>query len=219
MKRRLVMTEDGSPSIRVDDLEENFHSQHGAIQEAKHVFIRNGLDACTNDKLDVFEVGLGTGLNAFLAAKWSKEHRVYVKYYAIELYPLESDLFNPFKSLMGELVDDHEDLDKIYNADWNVEVGINASFQLHKIHEDVLKFEPEHESFDVIFFDAFGFRAQPELWSFELLQKMHRVLRKGGMLVTYASRGQLKRDLKSIGFVIETLPGPPGKREMLRAIK
>lgn len=219
MKRQLVITDDGSPSIRVEDLEENFHSSHGALQEAEHVFIRNGLDATTSDTIEVFEIGLGTGLNAFLSAQWANKHTKSIRYTAIELFPLEAKLFRSFAEVIAEKLSENRYLQAIYDAEWNTDVRINPSFILHKVNDDILRFTPEKAAYDIVFFDAFGFHAQPELWSFQVLQKMKELLRPEGMFVTYASRGQLKRDLKTLGFSLESLPGPPGKREMLRATK
>lgn len=219
MKREIIQTSDGSTTIYLPDMDENYHSTHGAIQEVEHVFIKHGLREMEERKLDkiaIFEMGFGTGLNAFLTKIRSKST---IEYTGIEAFPVsdaEIEALN-YVELVGEEFSNEFNL--IHQAEWNESVTIDANFSLKKIEEKIEAFSMPSEEFDLVYFDAFGPRAQSEMWSVEILQKMYDGLKFGGALVTYSARGQLKRDLKSLGFTVESLPGPPGKREMTRAWK
>lgn len=219
MKREIIRTSDGSTTIYLPDMDENYHSTHGAIQEAEHVFIKHGLgemEVREMDKIAIFEMGFGTGLNAFLTKIRSKS---IIEYTGIEAFPVsdaEIEALN-YVELVGE--EFSKDFKLIHQAQWNESVTIDANFSLKKVEEKVEVFSMPSEAFDLIYFDAFGPRAQSEMWNIEVLQKMYDGLKFGGAMVTYSARGQLKRDLKSLGFTVESLPGPPGKREMTRAWK
>ena len=205
MKREVVKTADGSKTIRLVDLDENYHSRHGALQEAEHVFIHNGILAFKHEKhLSIFEMGFGTGLNAFLTC----------------LYSLENDLkINQldYDSLKGN--DYSSIFNKIHSTSWDEKNEINSNFALTKIENKIQNFSFQNEKYDIVYYDAFGPRAQQEMWSLEIFQKLYTSIKEGGFLVTYCAKGQVKRDLKTAGFNIEALPGPPGKREMTRAWK
>ncbi len=218
MKREIIITNDGSTSIYIPEMDETYHSVHGAIQEAKHVFIKNGLGLISKKKINVFEVGFGTGLNAFLAAQYSEENNVLIHYHSIEAFTVELELINQlnYNSLINYKI---QILATIQTTEWEKEIAILETFYLRKIEAKMQDFDPEKESYDIVFFDAFGPRAQSEMWSIEILQKMHDCLIPNGKLVTYCAQGQFKRNLKSIGFKVENLPGPPGKREMTVATK
>jgi len=219
MKREIIQTSDGSTTIYLPDMDENYHSTHGAIQEAEHVFIKHGLREMEErkpDKVAIFEMGFGTGLNAFLTKIRSKST---IEYTGIEAFPVsnaEIEALN-YVELAGE--EFSNDFNLIHQAEWNELVTIDANFSLKKVEEKIEVFSMPSEAFDLIYFDAFGPRAQSEMWNIEILQKMYDGLKFDGALVTYSARGQLKRDLKSLGFMVESLPGPPGKREMTRAWK
>ena len=220
MKREVVITADGSKTIRIIDLDENYHSSHGALQEANHVFIENGLNSLANQtEISIFEMGLGTGLNAFLTAIKAGELGLKVNYFGIEAFPVQIDeiIELDYKNLMGEQFSDL--YLSIHESEWNKLVEINANFSLKKIKGELQNEEMPQAFFDIVYYDAFGPRAQDEMWSKELFQKMYDSIKQGGFLVTYCAKGQVKRDLKSVGFTIEPLPGPPGKREMTRAWK
>jgi tRNA U34 5-methylaminomethyl-2-thiouridine-forming methyltransferase MnmC len=220
MKREVVTTADGSKTIRIIDLDENYHSSHGALQEANHVFIENGLNSLANQtEISIFEMGLGTGLNAFLTAIKAGELGLKVNYFGIEAFPVQIDeiIELDYKNLMGERFSDL--YLSIHESEWNKLVEINANFSLKKIKGELQNEEMPHAFFDIVYYDAFGPRAQDEMWSMELFQKMYDSIKQGGFLVTYCAKGQVKRDLKAVGFTIEPLPGPPGKREMTRAWK
>ncbi|MCO4814792.1 MAG: tRNA (5-methylaminomethyl-2-thiouridine)(34)-methyltransferase MnmD [Flavobacteriales bacterium] len=217
MKRRLILTEDGSSSIYIEEMNEHYHSTHGAIQEANHVFIFNGLKRIKKNNVNIFELGFGTGLNAFLTLIHSSDKMI--SYDTIEAFPVENELLqnlNYVKEIGGEF-DSY--FQKIHSAKWEIPTEISRFFELHKIQSKIQNYNIKANHYDVIYFDAFGPRAQSEMWNKVILQKMHDALVSGGELITYCAQGQFKRDLKSLGFEVVALPGPPGKREMTVAIK
>lgn len=220
MKREIIKTSDGSSTIYLPDMDETYHSTHGAIQEAEHVFIKHGLHAIDSSwrlEVNVFEVGYGTGLNALLTLK----HNIhpYLNYDSIEAYPVSKDDIDRMRycDMVGEEYKMY--FDKMTRCPWGKKESLRFGMRLLKIHEKLQDYTLEQGKYDLIYFDAFGPRAQSEMWKPEILQKMYDGLQKGGALVTYCAKGQFKRDLKSIGFEVESLPGPPGKREMTRAWK
>jgi tRNA U34 5-methylaminomethyl-2-thiouridine-forming methyltransferase MnmC len=220
VKREVIQTADGSSTIRIEEMDENYHSGHGALQEARHVFIRNGIDLLKEKKtIRVFEMGFGTGLNAILAAEFALKNDVFVDYFGIEAYPVEEALISQLNYIDLVSEDLKETFNQMHTASWNVKHQLTPSFQFQKIHAKIEAWEHEKSSFDIVFFDAFGPRAQGEMWDITILKKMHELLVPGGIFVTYCAKGQLKRDLRSLGFEVESLPGPPGKREMTRGVK
>jgi tRNA U34 5-methylaminomethyl-2-thiouridine-forming methyltransferase MnmC len=217
-KKEIFTTNDGSTTFYLPEINEYYHSHHGAIQEAKHVFLKNGL--LFNDKLKeikILEIGFGTGLNAFLTLLESKNKQL--EYHTIEAYPLNSEQIaqlNFVKLINQNLLDLFH---KIHSSDWEKLQEITTSFLLKKNKLKIQDFKPKNQFYDLIYFDAFGPRVQPEMWTIEIFKKMFIFLKPKGILVTYCAKGQVKRDLKSVGFTVETLAGPPGKREMIRAIR
>jgi tRNA U34 5-methylaminomethyl-2-thiouridine-forming methyltransferase MnmC len=213
----LITTEDGSHSLFRPDLNETYHSRHGAIQESKHVFIRHGLDhwlAGTNEKqLVIFEVGFGTGLNAWLTWQEARKKQLHVKYISIEAYPLQRDVWKQLNYAAGDSL-----FNALHETPWNVAGSIDGYFELLKI-EGKLEDVALNESLDIVYFDAFAPGKQPELWEFPMLQRVCTPLRTGGVFVTYCAKGQLKRDLRALDLKVETLQGPPGKKEMIRATR
>lgn len=221
MKRRIIVTNDGSNTIYVEDLDETYHSMNGAIVEANHVFVEAGLLECakSKSKISIFEMGFGTGLNALLTSLKAKELGLEVCYFGIEAFPVEDEILGAIEySNNLEANADNEFL-QIHAVKWNELVKINDCFSLQKIHSKIEDYVVKENSIDLIYFDAFGPRAQKEMWDVNILQKMYNMLAENGILVTYCANGQFKRDLKSLGFRIEALAGPPGKREMTRAMK
>ena len=220
MKREVIETADGSKTIRIIELDENYHSSHGALQEALHVFIKNGLlEFKDKPQISIFEMGFGTGLNSFLSAIKASELNLKIQYSGVESFPVnEEELIQlEYAKLVG---DENIDLyTKLHSVPWGEFSTISDHFTLKKIQSELQILELEVESFDIIYYDAFGPRAQEEMWSVELFQKMYDSLKTGGFLVTYCAKGQVKRNMKAVGFTIEPLPGPPGKREMTRAWK
>lgn len=219
MKQEIIVTSDGSKTIYLPELDETYHSSHGAVQEAKHVFIQNGLDAFADKDIAVFEMGFGTGLNALLSFIQAEKNTTSIHYTGIEAYPVATDiaLQMDYCQLVGE--EHSAKFEQLHTVNWNEKIQLSDQFSFKKVHQKIEDYTPELDSFDIVFYDAFGPRAQETMWAPAILQKMYDMLKDGGFLVTYCAKGQVKRDLKALGFEIEALPGPPGKREMTRAWK
>ena len=219
MKREIIITDDGSTTIRIPDWDENYHSTHGAIQEAKHVFIKNGLDLFqSQDSISILEIGFGTGLNAFITflETINKEK---VNYVGVEAYPISEEEIAQMNYVSELDAKKYQEVfDKMHSCDWESQQKITDNFTLTKRKQFFQDIEDKNQ-FDLIYFDAFGFPLQPELWSEVIFKKMYDALLPKGTLVTYACRSSIKNAMLSVGFSIEKLPGAPGKREMLRATK
>lgn len=219
MLRQIITTSDGSTTIHLPEWDENYHSKHGAIQEAYHVFIKNGLSLCTKQEVTILEIGFGTGLNAFITYLESIKNKVTIDYTGIEAYPLtESEVFamNYLEELKA--VEYQKIFREMHQCQWEEKALLDSSFSLtkRKLFFEEIK---DLNSFDLIYFDAFGYRVQPELWSTLIFQKMYDALKEEGILVTYAARGVVKRSMEEVGFTVKKVPGPPGKREMMIAFK
>lgn len=217
-KIEIRQTADGSNTLYLPDLDETYHSNHGAMQEALHVFIEHGLTFVAQDKksISVFEMGFGTGLNALLTAQWGEKHQKKIQYTGVELHPLSEEIWRQMDYVQGK--SEGEEYAKIMSAAWENYQDIHPYFELRKIERDVLQLEL-HEQVDLVYYDAFGPRAQAEMWEIPVLTKMYELLKPCGVFVTYCAQGQMKRNLKSLGFELSELPGPPGKRAMTRATK
>jgi tRNA U34 5-methylaminomethyl-2-thiouridine-forming methyltransferase MnmC len=219
MKREIVQTSDGSTTIYLPDWQENYHSKHGAIQEAKHVFIKNGFSQFKTDEISVLEIGFGTGLNAFITFLEAEKSTTKVNYTGVEAYPVEATEMAQMNYVSELQATDFESkFKKMHTCEWNSNVKISETFCLTKRQQFFNEID-DVAQFDLIYFDAFGYRVQPELWSTEIFKKMFEALKPGGILVTYAARGVVKRSMIEVGFTVEKLEGPPGKREMFRASK
>ena len=219
MKRVVVHTADGSTSIHLPDWNESYHSKHGAIQEAQHVFIKNGLDLFQNQTISILEIGFGTGLNAFITLLESPKRQLTVHYTSVEAYPvtlLEVQAMNYVTELHAQ--DQAYLFDEMHSSAWEKEVDLTPTFSICKRQQRIQDIQ-DVQQFDLIYFDAFGYRVQPELWSDEIFRKMYAALKPNGVLVTYAATGAVRRSMLAAGFTVEKLAGPPGKREMLRAKK
>lgn len=217
----LKITGDNSHTLLVKELNETYHSTKGAINEALHVFILKGLTdylAINNcNEIEVFEVGFGTGLNAHLTQLFATENNVKINYSSVEAYPLSIELIQQLN--YTELINSKkQDFLKLHEVEWNKLITINDFFCLKKLHKELFGIE-EKEQFDVIFFDAFAPEKQPEMWTKDVFEQMLKFLKPGGFLVTYCAKGIVKRTIKEVGFNLETLQGPPGKREMIRSWK
>jgi tRNA U34 5-methylaminomethyl-2-thiouridine-forming methyltransferase MnmC len=212
-------SDDGSHTVVSEKFQVTYHSIHGAITESKVVFIEAGLEYLYQSKknnISVFEMGFGTGLNAFMTALWAEEKNVNLSYTGIEAYPISEDNFTQlnFADFLGS-----KDLFlKIHHAPWNQKVTLSPHFNVQKIETKLQDYKND-DLYDVIFYDAFGPGAQQELWEAVMMDKMFKILSPGGLLVTYCAQGQFRRNLKQAGFTVEKIPGPPGKREMTRALK
>ena len=219
MKREIIITDDGSTTIRIPDWDENYHSTHGAIQEAKHVFIKNGLDLFQKqDSISILEIGFGTGLNAFITFL-ETVNKEKVNYVGVEAYPISSEEIAQMNYVTELQATQYQVVfDKMHSCDWESQQNITENFILTK-RKQFFQDIADKEQYDLIYFDAFGFPLQPELWSEAIFKKMYEALLPKGTLVTYACRSSIKNAMLSVGFSIEKLPGAPGKREMLRATK
>lgn len=219
MKREIIITDDGSTTIRIPEWDENYHSTHGAIQEAKHVFIKNGLDLFQKqDSISILEIGFGTGLNAFITFL-ETVNKEKVNYVGVEAYPISSEEIAQMNYVTELQATQYQVVfDKMHSCDWESQQKITDNFTLTK-RKQFFQDIADKEQYDLIYFDAFGFPLQPELWSEAIFKKMYDALLPKGTLVTYACRSSIKNAMLSVGFSIEKLPGAPGKREMLRATK
>ncbi|RCS26427.1 SAM-dependent methyltransferase [Polaribacter sp. WD7] len=216
MKREILITSDGSTTIHLPDWNEQYHSKNGSINETYHVFIKNGLQQVTSNDVSILEIGFGTGLNCFITYL---EHQKNINYVGVEAYPVtleEIEKMNFISVLKAEK--ESETFQKIHSVSWEENHQISTNFWLTKrkqFFEDIT----DINTFNLIFFDAFGARVQPQLWTVSIFKKMYAALKKDGILVTYSAKGSVRRAMQEVGFTVERLPGPPGKREMLRAIK
>ena len=215
---QIIKTSDGSHSIYVPEIDEHYHSVHGAVQESTVIFINNGFDFCKADPISILEIGFGTGLNALLTAIKSMDGTREVNYTSIENYPLDNKTINSlnYHEFAGE--NGREIFHLIHSSPWNTTVNICKNFNLHKMEADFTK-EKLPGKYDLIYFDAFGPDKQPEMWTREMFSGISAVTNKKGILVTYSAKGEVKRSLKACGFEVTLLPGPPGKRQMIRAVK
>ena len=219
MEQKIILTKDGSNTIFLPEIKETYHSKYGAVEEANHVFIKNGFNFFNKSSLKIFEMGFGTGLNCLLSVINSIKYEVLVDYHTIEPFPVKREVLNDLNyiSIIG---DEYFDLyKKIHDVNWETNNIITENFSLTKNQLTIQGYSFKKKYFDVIFYDAFGPRVQPDLWSFDVLKKNYFGLRQGGILVTYCAQGQFKRNLKKIGFKVIPMPGPVGKREMTIAMK
>jgi tRNA U34 5-methylaminomethyl-2-thiouridine-forming methyltransferase MnmC len=219
VKREVIQTLDGSTTIHLEEWDECYHSKHGAIQEAKHVFIQNGFSLFEDKPISILEIGFGTGLNAFITFLESNEKKQSINYVGVEAYPVAANevLMMNYVAELG--ADSYKDVfKKMHESNWDEIIELTDAFTLTKRKQFFQEID-DIENFDLIYFDAFGYRVQPELWSTEIFKRMYDALKPNGVLVTYAARGVVKRSMIEVGFSVEKLAGPPGKREMFRARK
>lgn len=219
MERKVIITSDGSTTFQIPEWDECFHSKHGAVQEALHVFIKNGIHLFENQSVSILEIGFGTGLNALVTYLEHSKLGLKIHYETVEGYPLsweEAQRMNYCSQLNNNAL--QSIFEEIHQSEWEKEILISESFFIKKRKQFFEQID-DFEQFDLIYFDAFGARVQPELWEISIFEKMYKALKKGGYLVTYSSKGSVQRAMKSCGFQVEKLQGPPGKREMLRAKK
>jgi tRNA U34 5-methylaminomethyl-2-thiouridine-forming methyltransferase MnmC len=232
VKRKIITTADGSKTIQIEDWNEQYHSIHGAIQEAKHVFIKYGLhfllhsqrSLChsvqsdeSQQKISILEIGFGTGLNAFITCLESEKINIKVNYVGVEAYPVSPDEIKQL-NYAEQLKVNNTLFSKIHNCSWEEVHEIHSKFSLIK-QQKLFKDIGEVNTYNLIYFDAFGARVQPELWTEAIFKIMYKVLKPKGILVTYSAKGSVRRAMQKVGFTVERLEGPLGKREMLRATK
>lgn len=219
MKKEIILTKDGSTSIFLPELNETYHSKFGAIQEANHVFIKNGLSLLNDKSVSILEIGFGTGLNAFITFLEAQKSNQSINYVGVEAYPVEMEIVSQLNYVSQlEAKKDQSIFDKIHQCDWEIKNSITSNYNLTKRNQKIEDIS-DLSKFNLIYFDAFGFDVQPELWNDEIFQKMYDALLPKGIIVTYACRTSIKKAMLKAGFFVEKLPGAPGKREMLRAIK
>jgi tRNA U34 5-methylaminomethyl-2-thiouridine-forming methyltransferase MnmC len=227
MKREIIITSDGSTTIYLPDWDEQYHSKHGAIQEAYHVFIKSGFELFCNPKqkeespkpISILEIGFGTGLNCFITFLEATKNHQKINYVGVEAYPV---LANEIQKLnyVSELNAPKSQVifDEMHEVSWDEKHQISENFFLTKrkqFFEDI----DDENCFNLIYFDAFGAEHQPKLWTETIFEKMYKALKTDGVLVTYSAKGSVRRAMQTVGFTVERLEGPPGKREMLRATK
>lgn len=212
-------TKDGSHSLLHEELNETYHSTHGAIQESNHVFLTHGLHAHHATPLTILEYGMGTGLNVLLTAiaAWQQQREIHIT--TLEAFPLDKSIWSSinYPSLLT-LPEASDWFEAIHTSPWSEKIELNEYLTLTKIQTTFESFLPEM-AYDLIYFDAFAPSKQPELWTKQQIAQAVNGLKPNGIFVTYSARGQLKRDLAELGLQVETLDGPPGKKEMVRAIK
>jgi len=219
LKRSIITTGDGSKTIHIEEWNEQYHSKHGAVNEAYHVFIDQGLSRINKTNVAILEIGFGTGLNALITAMEGKKRELEIYYTAVEKYPITVDELEQLcytEQLNAPLF--QEIFNKMHASSWEKNVLVSPKFTIHKQCKDFQDID-DTDAYDLVYFDAFGARVQPELWTETIFLKMFKALKAHGILVTYAAKGSVRRAMQSVGFTVERLPGPPGKREMLRATK
>ncbi|WGH77111.1 tRNA (5-methylaminomethyl-2-thiouridine)(34)-methyltransferase MnmD [Tenacibaculum tangerinum] len=216
MKREIIITSDGSTTIHLPEWNEQYHSKHGAIQEAYHVFIKNGLKHTDAKKVSILEIGFGTGLNCFITLLEANKE---IDYVGIEAYPVAKEEVEKLNYVAELEAEDKRTLfEKIHEISWEEKHKITSNFSLTK-RKQFFNEITDKNCFDLLYFDAFGARVQPDLWTEEIFKIMFTALKPEGILVTYSAKGSVRRAMQKVGFEVERLPGPPGKREMLRGTK
>ena len=223
MKKEIFITADGSHSISVPELNVAYHSIHGAMQESLHVYIKTGLiESEIFDYIgvhQVLEIGFGTGLNALLTLREADKHKNCIYYTSIEPYPLSEEVIRQLNYCVQLGQPNYKALfEKMHQTGWEEMYEITEYFRLLKTKCNVFDFST-NDQYDIIYYDAFAPSAQPELWTKEIFNKMYELLKPGGLLVTYCSKGDVRRNMIAAGFEVEKPPGPAKKREMLRARK
>jgi len=218
LKREIIQTNDGSTTIHLPEWNESYHSKHGAIQEAYHVFIKNGFSLFEGKPISILEIGFGTGLNSFITFLEAEKNNQPIDYVGLEAYPVAIN--EALQMNYPEEIDPNQKdvFRHMHECNWEEINQLSDNFTLTKRKQFFQDIKDEN-AFDLIYFDAFGFRVQPELWSEEIFTAMFKALKNNGVLVTYACRTSIKNAMLSAGFSVEKLPGAPGKREMLRAKK
>ncbi|MBN8788451.1 MAG: tRNA (5-methylaminomethyl-2-thiouridine)(34)-methyltransferase MnmD [Terrimonas sp.] len=217
MKRKIIITKDGSHTIAIPEMDVTYHSVHGAIQESKHIFIQAGLLATHQSTINILEIGFGSGLNAILTFAEAGEKNIY--YTAIEPYPLsveEAAALNYCKQSGKPGLEKY--FMQMHSCTWEQPVAVSPLFTLHKIKQPLQQFQSATR-FHLVYFDPFAPAAQPELWTEEIFRKIFIYMSPQGRLLTYCSKGDVRRAMISAGFAVKKLPGPPGKREILSAEK
>ena len=215
---KLQLTADGSHTLYVPEMDEHYHSVNGAVQESLHVYIEAGLNQCKKQTINVLEFGFGTGLNAFLTIIEAEKRNLRVNYTTIEKYPLPTSITNQLNYTKEVSEKFRSCFDKIHSCEWGNFVNISDNFQIKKVQTDFSDFKFE-DKYDVVFYDAFAPDKQSDVWSQSIFNKIFEHTNPESILTTYCAKGNIRRMMQAAGFQTERIPGPPGKREMLRARK
>lgn len=215
---KIISTSDGSDTLYVQELDEHYHSTFGAVRESNHVFIESGYKSTACDPVRIFELGFGTGLNTFLTLLETIKDKRMVYYVSIEKHPLPADIYKKlnYNKLFRGNKGSYYDL--IHECRWGIPCKITDNFSLMKIEKDFLEMDTDMV-FDIVYFDAFAPEKQPGMWSYNVLERIAALIKPDGVFVTYSAKGQLRRDLKQLGFLVENPEGPPGKRQITQAVK
>ncbi|MGA3014459.1 MAG: tRNA (5-methylaminomethyl-2-thiouridine)(34)-methyltransferase MnmD [Bacteroidales bacterium] len=214
-----IITKDGSSTLFIPELNEHYHSIHGAVQESMHIFIQNGYSQIHASSIRIFEAGFGTGLNTYLTMLTAEQERKTVHYTSVEKYPLGENVVKLLNYTEKADVKKAKVFQALHDAQWDIDVNISDHFTLFKMRGDLKDLKLQDSIYDLVYFDAFGPDVQPDLWTEEIFTVLFRSMKKNACLVTYSVKGSVKRALKTAGFILEKLPGPPGKREITRATK
>lgn len=215
----MLLTEDGSTTLYNEIIGEHYHSTHGAIQESQHIFIKDGLNECKKDEIHILEMGFGTGLNAFLTMLEAEKTGKKIHYYTVELYPISEEQAKTLNFAQILSPEKNEDFLKLHTSKWGEISKISTNFEMLKIQGDFNSLEFNELKFDVVYYDAFSPEKQPELWSLDLFKKIYDACNANAILTTYCAKGYVRRNLQAAGFTVYRLPGPPGKREKLTAVR
>jgi len=209
--KSIITTTDGFHTLFLPEMDEHYHSVNGAVQESKHVYIEAGFKQCRKPKIHVLEMGFGTGLNALLTALEVENQKIDVFYTGLEKFPLSQEIINQLNySEINRTL-----FQAIHQTGWEKSESVNPYFHLKKIQTDFRDFDFP-DKYDVVYYDAFAPDKQPEVWSQELFDKIFSAMNPGGIITTYCAKGNIRRMMRQAGFSVERIPGPPGKREMLR---
>lgn len=215
-----MITEDGSHTIYLPEIDEHYHSVHGAIQESTHIYIEQGLLKTNQNEISILEIGFGTGLNAFLTYCYAQERGLSINYFALEKYPLDETEYSQLNYSSQVFYEQRLVFTKLHRAEWNKWIEIVPDFKIQKLQADLLTYQFDRSpQFNLVYYDAFAPGKQPEMWSEEVLQKVGSTVKKDGLLITYCAKGAVRRAFASSGFEMERIPGPPGKKEILRGKK
>ena len=220
--RKIVISEDGSSTIYQSEIDEHYHSINGAKQESQHIFINAALRHWLENNhysktVNILEIGLGTGLNALLTVLETTD--IKINYYTFEAYPVEEEILKELK--YHNSLEELDIFKQIHDAKWNELQIITDNFSICKIDKDFSQFTSEQfdQLFDVVYFDAFSPEKQAEMWTIDIFAKLYQWMHQGGIMTTYCAKGYVRRSMQEVGFIVERIPGPPGKREILRSSK
>lgn len=218
MQRKIQLTADGSHTFSIPEMNVTYHSHHGAIGESMHVYIDAGLQPLLNNitqtPIHIFEMGFGTGLNALLTLQKAIVHKQQIHYSAVELFPLTQAEISQIN--YGHLLNMQHEFLQLHNCNWEKDIHLNEYFTLKKVKASLSDTKIPN-NVNCIYFDAFSPTVQPELWTWEIFEKMYEALAPDGVLVTYCSKSEIRRNMMAAGFTVTKIPGPWGKREMVRA--